>query len=159
MTLSGIAKQFRSGILDNNPVLIQLLGMCPTLATTTSVANAIGMGLAATAVLTCSNILISLLRKFIPKQVRIAVFIVIISGFVTAVELLMKAYFFELYGASGSLSAHCRQLHNTCPRRGLASKNPVLPSAIDGLASGIGFTSALVVIASVELLGNGPSRT
>ncbi|MGI6167584.1 MAG: Rnf-Nqr domain containing protein, partial [Eubacteriales bacterium] len=78
MTLAKIAKQFKSGIVDNNPVLIQLLGMCPTLATTTSVSNAIGMGLAATVVLTCSNILISLLRKFIPKQVRIAVFIVII---------------------------------------------------------------------------------
>ncbi|HHT53867.1 MAG TPA: electron transport complex subunit E [Clostridiales bacterium] len=157
MTLSGIAKQFRSGILDNNPVLIQLLGMCPTLATTTSVANAIGMGLAATAVLTCSNILISLLRKFIPKQVRIAVFIVIISGFVTAVELLMKAYFFELYGALGLfiplIVVNCIILARA---EAFASKNPVLPSAIDGLASGIGFTSALVVIASVrELLGNG----
>ncbi|NLW74041.1 MAG: electron transport complex subunit E [Clostridiales bacterium] len=157
MTLSGLAKQFRSGIVDNNPVLIQLLGMCPTLATTTSVSNAIGMGLAATVVLTCSNILISLLRKFIPKQVRIAVFIVIISGFVTAVELLMKAYFYELYGALGIflplIVVNCIILARA---EAFASKNPVLPSAIDGLSCGIGFTLALIVVASIrELLGNG----
>ena len=93
MKKTGFLSQLKSGILDNNPVLVQLLGMCPTLATTTSVNNAVGMGLAATAVLICSNIFISLLRKFIPKQVRIAAYIVIISGFVTAVELLMRAYF------------------------------------------------------------------
>ncbi|HOA85376.1 MAG TPA: electron transport complex subunit E [Bacillota bacterium] len=138
-------------------MLIQLLGMCPTLATTTSVSNAIGMGLAATVVLTCSNILISLLRKFIPKQVRIAVFIVIISGFVTAVELLMKAYFYELYGALGIflplIVVNCIILARA---EAFASKNPVLPSAIDGLSCGIGFTLALIVVASIrELLGNG----
>ncbi|MBD4338747.1 electron transport complex subunit RsxE, partial [Xanthomonas citri pv. citri] len=78
--------------MDQNPTFVQLLGMCPTLATTTSLSNAIGMGLAATAVLICSNIFISLLRKFIPKQIRIVSYIIIISGFVTAVELLMHAY-------------------------------------------------------------------
>ena len=119
--------------------------------------NAIGMGLAATVVLTCSNILISLLRKFIPKQVRIAVFIVIISGFVTAVELLMKAYFYELYGALGIflplIVVNCIILARA---EAFASKNPVLPSAIDGLSCGIGFTLALIVVASIrELLGNG----
>ena len=95
--MNKILKQFKEGILDNNPVLVQLLGMCPVLATTTSVSNGLGMGLAATAVLICSNLFISILRKFIPKQVRIAAYIVIISGFVTAVELLMRAYFYELY--------------------------------------------------------------
>ena len=94
-------KQIKEGLLDNNPTLVQLLGMCPTLATTTSISNAIGMGLAATAVLICSNLFISLLRKFIPKQVRIAAYIVIVSGFVTAVELLMRAYFYSLYQSLG----------------------------------------------------------
>ncbi|MBQ9079445.1 MAG: electron transport complex subunit E [Clostridia bacterium] len=157
MTFKSIAKQFKDGIIDNNPVLIQLLGMCPTLATTTSVSNAIGMGLAATAVLICSNVLISLLRKFIPKQVRIAAFIVIISGFVTAVELLIKAFFFELYGSLGLfiplIVVNCIILARA---EAFASKNPVLPSAIDGLSMGLGFTFALVLIATVrEILGNG----
>ena len=84
--------QLKNGIIDQNPTFVQVLGMCPTLATTTSVINALGMGLATTAVLMFSNLFISLLRKFIPKQVRIAAYIVIISGFVTAVEMLMKAH-------------------------------------------------------------------
>ena len=89
--LANALKILRDGVLDNNPVLVQLLGMCSTLATTTSVKNALGMGLATSAVLICSNIMISLLRRVIPKEVRIAAYVVIISGFVTAVELLMKA--------------------------------------------------------------------
>lgn len=157
MKFKGFIKQLRSGIIDNNPVLIQLLGMCPTLATTTSVKNAVGMGLAATAVLICSNILISLLRKFIPKQVRIAAYIVIISGFVTAVELLIKAYFYELYGALGLfiplIVVNCIILARA---EAFASKNPVLPSAVDGLSMGLGFTFALTIIATIrEILGNG----
>ena len=99
--LKSCLTQFKDGILDNNPVLVQLLGMCPTLAVTTAVTNAVGMGLAATAVLICSNLFISLLRKFIPRQVRIAAYIVIISGFVTSVELLMKAFLPELDRALG----------------------------------------------------------
>ena len=86
----------KDGILYKNPIFIQLLGLCSTLAVTTTVVNSVGMGLAVTAVLMCSNLMISLLRKFIPDQVRIACFIVIISGFVTAVDMLIKAYFFEL---------------------------------------------------------------
>lgn len=157
MSLKSIGKQFKNGIIDNNPTLIQLLGMCPTLATTTSVSNAVGMGLAATAVLICSNVLISLLRKFIPKQVRIAAFIVIISGFVTAVELLMKAYFYDLYGSLGLfiplIVVNCIILARA---EAFASKNPVLPSAVDGLSMGLGFTLALILIATVrEILGNG----
>jgi len=150
-------KQIKDSIIDQNPVLVQFLGMCPTLATTTSVSNAIGMGLAATAVLICSNVFISLLRKFIPKEIRIASYIVIISGFVTAVELLMKAYFTPLYDALGLyiplIVVNCIILARA---EAYASKNPVLPSAVDGLAMGLGFTAALVLIASVrEILGAG----
>ena len=152
-----ILAQLKNGILDQNPVLVQLLGMCPTLATTTTVENALGMGLAATAVLICSNIFISLLRKFIPKQVRIAAYIVIISGFVTAVELLMRAYFFSLYQSLGLfiplIVVNCIILARA---EAFASKNPVLPSAVDGLAMGLGFTFALFLLASVrEILGMG----
>ena len=154
---SGFLTQMKGGILDNNPVLVQLLGMCPTLAVTTSVSNAIGMGLAATAVLICSNIFISLLRKFIPKQVRIAAFIVIISGFVTAVELLMRAYFYSLYQALGLfiplIVVNCIILARA---EAFASKNKVLPSAIDGLAMGLGFTFALFIMATIrEIVGAG----
>lgn len=155
--MKGFLKQLKNGILDQNPVLVQLLGMCPTLATTTTVENALGMGLAATAVLICSNIFISLLRKFIPKQVRIAAYIVIISGFVTAVELLMRAYFFSLYQSLGLfiplIVVNCIILARA---EAFASKNPVLPSAVDGLAMGLGFTFALFLLASVrEILGMG----
>ena len=144
-------------MLDQNPTLVQLLGMCPTLATTTSVENAFGMGMAATAVLIFSNIFISLLRKFIPKQVRIAAYIVIISGFVTAVELLMQAYFYSLYQSLGLfiplIVVNCIILARA---EAFASKNPVLPSAVDGLAMGLGFTFALVILGTVrEILGNG----
>ena len=149
--------QLREGLLSNNPVLVQLLGMCPMLAVTTSVSNAIGMGLAATAVLICSNLLISLLRKFIPKQVRIAAYIVIISGFVTAIELLIKAYFYELYGSLGLfiplIVVNCIILARA---EAFASRNPVLPSMVDGLSMGLGFTFALVLLGAVrEVLGAG----
>ena len=155
--MNKILKQFKEGLLDNNPVLVQLLGMCPTLAVTTTVANAIGMGLAATVVLICSNLFISLLRKFIPKQVRIAAYIVIISGFVTAVELLMRAYFYELYQSLGLfiplIVVNCIILARA---EAFASKNKPLPSIIDGAAMGLGFTFALVLLAFVrELLGSG----
>lgn len=154
---TGFLAQLKGGIIDNNPVLVQLLGMCPTLAVTTSVSNAIGMGLAATAVLICSNVFISLLRKFIPSQVRIAAFIVIISGFVTAVELLIKAFFFDLYGSLGLfiplIVVNCIILARA---EAFASKNKVIPSAVDGLAMGLGFTVALIIIATIrEILGAG----
>ena len=123
-------RQLKEGILDNNPTLVQLLGMCPTLATTTSVKNAVGMGLAATAVLIFSNLFVSLLRKFIPKQVRIAAYIVIISGFVTMVELLMKAFLFSLYESLGIfiplIVVNCIILARA---EAFASKNKPLPSA------------------------------
>ena len=155
--MKGFLKQLREGLLDNNPVLVQLLGMCPTLAVPTSVENAIGMGLAATVVLVFSNLLISLLRKFIPNEIRIASFIVVISGFVTAVELLMRAYFFSLYQSLGLfiplIVVNCIILARA---EAFASKNKPLPSIIDGVGMGLGFTFALCLIASVrEILGNG----
>ncbi len=147
----------RDGIIDNNPVFVQLLGMCSTLATTTSVKNALGMGLATSAVLLCSNIMISLLRRLIPKEVRIAAYVVIISGFVTAVELLMKAYLQDLYNSLGIfiplIVVNCIILARA---EAFASKNRVVASAIDAIGMGAGYTMALLLIASVrELLGAG----
>lgn len=150
-------KILRDGVIDNNPVFVQLLGMCSTLATTTSVKNALGMGLATSAVLICSNIMISLLRRVIPKEVRIAAYVVIISGFVTAVELLMKAYVYDLYEALGLfiplIVVNCIILARA---EAFASKNGVLASALDGIATGAGYTLALFLTASVrEILGAG----
>jgi electron transport complex protein RnfE len=148
---------FKEGILTNNPVFVQLLGMCPTLATTTSVINALGMGAAVIVVLAFSNLFISLLRKIIPGEVRIASYIVIISGFVTAVELIIKAYFPAIDAALGLfiplIVVNCIILARA---EAFASKNGPLPSFIDGIATGIGFTLALLCIAAVrELLGTG----
>jgi len=157
MKKDGFFSQLKRGILDENPVFVQLLGMCPTLALTTLVSNAIGMGLAATAVLICSNLLISLLRHIIPKQVRIAAYIVIISGFVTAVELIMKAYLFDLYQSLGIflslIVVNCIILARA---EAYASKNKPLPSIVDGIATGLGFTFALIVMAVIrEVIGSG----
>lgn len=150
-------EQLKNGILTQNPAFVQLLGMCPTLATTTSVVNALGMGLATTVVLAFSNLFISLVRKIIPKEVRIASYIVIISGFVTAVELLVKAY---LPAIDASLGLFIPLIVVNCiilaRAEAFASKNPPLPALVDGLAMGIGFTCALSLIAAVrELLGTG----
>ncbi|MEE0969175.1 MAG: electron transport complex subunit E [Clostridia bacterium] len=152
-----ILTRLKNGIYDNNPILVQLLGLCPALAVTTSVQNALGMGIATTAVLVCSNVLISLLRRYIPNQVRIASFIVIISGFVTAVELLMKAFFYDLYNALGLfiplIVVNCIILARA---EAFASKNKVLPSALDGISMGLGFTIALLILGTVrEILGAG----
>ena len=150
-------EQLKNGILTQNPTFVQLLGMCPTLATTTSVVNALGMGLATTVVLTFSNLFISLVRKIIPKEVRIASYIVIISGFVTAVELLIKAY---LPAIDASLGLFIPLIVVNCiilaRAEAFASKNPPLPSLVDGASMGLGFTLALSLIAAVrELLGTG----
>ena len=155
--LKDLLVQLKSGVIDQNPTLVQVLGMCPTLATTTSLTNALGMGLATTAVLACSNLFISLLRKFIPKQVRIAAFIVIISGFVTAVEMLMKAYVTDLYQSLGVfislIVVNCIILARA---EAFASKNKPLPSFVDGISMGLGFTVALSLLGAVrELLGAG----
>ena len=150
-------RQMRDGIVTNNPVFVQFLGMCSVLAVTTSVSNAIGMGLSVTAVLICSNLFISLLRNAIPKQVRIAGYIIVISGFVTAVELIIKAYLPALDKSLGLfiplIVVNCIILARA---EAFASKNKPLASAVDGLASGLGYTCAVVVVAFVrELLGTG----
>ena len=152
-----IKKHFLSALFDNNPILVQLLGTCPTLATSTTFANGIGMGLSATAVLVLSNLLISLLRKFIPKQVRIAAYIVIISGFVTAVELLIKAFLPALNNSLGLfiplIVVNCIILARA---EAFASKNGPVLSMLDGLFMGIGFTFAMGILGFIrELLGAG----
>lgn len=152
-----IPQIFKEGIITNNPTFVQLLGMCPTLATTTSVINALGMGVAVIAVLAFSNLFISLLRKIIPKEVRIASFIVIISGFVTTVELIIKAYFPAIDASLGLfiplIVVNCIILARA---EAFASKNGPVQSFFDGIATGIGFTLALTCIALVrELLGTG----
>lgn len=152
-----IKAQFLDGILYKNPVFVQLLGLCSMLAITTSISNAIGMGAAATVVLICSNLLISLLRRFIPKQVRIAAYVVIISGFVTAVELLIKAYLPALDRSLGVfiplIVVNCMILARA---ESFASKNGPIVSVIDGLAQGVGYTIALLLISAArEILGAG----
>ena len=151
------SERLKSAVLLDNPVFMQTIGLCPALATTTSLSNAIGMGAAATAVLIASNIVISLLRKFIPDKVRIAAFITIIAGFVTIVDLLLQAFLPEL---SESLGVFIPLIVVNCIILGraeaFASKNGVLASAVDGLCQGIGYTVALVVMSVLrELLGSG----
>ena len=150
-------KQFKEGLLYKNPVLVQLLGMCSTLAITTSLFNGIGMGLAVTAILICSNVLISALRNFIPSQIRIAAYITIIAGFVTIVDLALQAFIPAL---SASLGVFIPLIVVNCIVLGraeaFASKNTVAASAVDGLCQGIGYTVALVVMSVLrELLGSG----
>ena len=150
-------KQFNEGLLTKNPVTVQLLGMCSTLAITTSLFNGIGMGLAVTIITICSNVLISALRKVIPSQVRIAAYITIIAGFVTVVDLLLKAFIPAL---SESLGVFIPLIVVNCMVLGraeaFASKNGVLASAVDGLCQGIGYTVALVITCVIrELLGSG----
>ena len=144
-----------NGILKENPVLVLILGTCPTLATTTSVFSAFGMGVATLMVLICSNVLISLLRKIIPDNVRIPCYIVIIAGFVTVVQMLIHAFFPALYDMLGVYLAlivvNCIILGRA---EMFASKNSVGKSALDGMGMGIGFTVALCAIAIIrEVLG------
>lgn len=146
-----------NGILKENPVLVLMLGMCPTLAVTTSATNGFGMGVSTLAVLVVSNLVISLLRKVIPDEVRLPAFIVIVASFVTVVELLTEAYFPALYSALGIyiplIVVNCIILGRA---EAYASKNPPLPSTMDGIGMGLGFTAALTVIGLVrELLGAG----
>ncbi len=144
-----------NGILKENPVLVLILGTCPTLATTTNVFGALGMGIATLMVLTCSNILISLLRKIIPDNVRIPCYIVIIAGFVTVVQMVIHAFLPELYDMLGVYLAlivvNCIILGRA---EMFASKNTVGKSALDGIGMGVGFTAALCAIATVrEVIG------
>jgi len=149
--------QLRSGIVKNNPVFVLGLGLCPTLAVTTKAKNGLAMGLAASAVLIASNVIISLVRRFIPAQVRIPCFIVIIASFVTMVELVIKATSPTLNNQLGIfiplIVVNCIILGRA---EGFASRNGVIPSIADGVGIGIGFTLALLLLGSTrEILGNG----
>lgn len=151
------AKIVRDGLWNNNQALVALLGLCPLLATTTSATNGLGMGIATTAVLIMSNITVSLIRRLVRPEVRIPVFVVVIASFVTIVELLMKAYFFELHKVLGIFIAlivvNCTILGRA---EAFASKNPLAASALDGLSIGVGSTAALVILGGLrELVGQG----
>ncbi|PKM66314.1 MAG: electron transport complex subunit RsxE [Firmicutes bacterium HGW-Firmicutes-2] len=150
-------KRFKAGILDENPVFIQVLGMCPTLAVTTSAENGIGMGLATTTVLIMANLVISLLRNIIPSKVRIPAFIVVIASFVTIVDFMLQGFVPALYASLGLfiplIVVNCVILGRA---EGFASKNKPFISVVDGLGMGLGFTLALGSIGAVrEILGAG----
>ena len=152
-----LGREFTKGLLDENPVLRLVLGTCPTLAVSTSVVNAVGMGISAMIVLVCSNIVISLLRKIIPSKVRIPAYIVIIASFVTIVQMIVKAFVPDLDAALGVflplIVVNCIILGRA---EAFAGKNSVIASAVDGLGMGVGFTIALCCMASVrEILGAG----
>jgi electron transport complex protein RnfE len=155
--MSTLAREFTKGLWDEMPPFRVVLGLCPTLAVTTTLENGLGMGLAATFVLVCSNGLISALRKVIPDEVRVACYVVIIASFVVCVEMLMKAYFFTL---SESLGLFIPLIVVNCIILGraeaFAKKNPVPASLADGLGMGLGFTLALAVLGTIrEVLGAG----
>ena len=150
-------KQWQEGLFSKNPVLVQLLGMCSTLAITTSLFNGLGMGLSVTLILICSNVLISALRKVIPNQIRIAAYIVFIAGFVTIVDLLLQAFLPDLAESLGVfiplIVVNCIILGRA---EAFASKNTVAASVVDGICQGIGYTFALVIMCVIrELLGSG----
>ena len=155
--MNRFTKIAKNGLFAENPTFVQLIGMCPTLATTTSVKNALGMGIASTFVLIGSNMAISLLRKFIPSKVRIASYIEVIAAFVTVIEMLLKAF---LPSISNSLGMFIPLIVVNCiilaRAESFASKNGVLESMADGLFMGLGFTMALSLLGAVrEILGNG----
>ena len=148
---------FKDGLWENNGVLCQMLGLCPTMAMTTSATNGLGMGLATLVVMATSNLLIAALRGYITQQVRIPVFILIIAAMVTVVDLGMNAYMHELYKVLGLfiplIVSNCLPLGRA---EVFAAKEPVLPSFCDGLAMGLGFTAALTVIGAMrEIVGSG----
>ena len=144
-------------LVSDNPVLVQLLGMCSTLAITTSISNGLGMGISVTAILICANVAISLLRKIIPEQIRIAAYIVVIAGFVTLVDLLLQAFLPEIAESLGVfiplIVVNCIILARA---ESFASKNTPRAAALDGLCQGIGYTLVLLVMSGIrEVLGNG----
>jgi len=150
-------KGLTNGLVKENPVLVLMLGTCPALAISTQTSNALGMGLAATAVLVCSNVAISLLRNVIPDKVRIPCFIVLIAGFVTVVQMVLEAYSYSLFQALGIylplIVVNCIILGRA---EVFASKNKVLDSALDGIGMGIGFTLTILAMATIrEAFGNG----
>ena len=150
-------KQLKEGLITNNPVTVQLLGMCSTMAITTSISNGVGMGASVLIILTLANIFIALLRKVIPDEVRIACFIVVIAGFVTMVELSLQAFFPAIAKSLGVfiplIVVNCIILGRA---EAFASKNTVAASAVDGICQGLGYTAVLLVLCFVrELLGAG----
>jgi len=150
-------KEFTKGFIRENPTYVQVLGMCPTLAVTTTAMNGLGMGLATTAVLSMSNVVISILRKAVPEKIRIPIFIVVIATFVTIVDLLMHGFTYDLWKTLGLfiplIVVNCIIMGRA---ESFASKNDVWRSFLDGLGMGLGFTGSLVLLGSVrELLGNG----
>ncbi len=150
-------KNFTNGLIKDNPVFVQMLGMCPTLAVTTSAVNGLGMGMATTAVLTAANVVISLMRKFIPDKIRIPAFIVVIASFVTIVGMMMEGYVPALFSALGLfiplIVVNCVILARA---EAFAFKNGVVDSLLDGLGMGLGFTLALTILGAVrELFGAG----
>lgn len=152
-----LGKQFKEGLITNNPVLVQVLGMCSTMAITTSFFNGLGMGVAVTVILTLSNVIIAAIRKIVPDKIRIAMFIVVIAGFVTCVDLLIQAFVPAL---SESLGVFIPLIVVNCiilgRAEGFASKNGVGASAVDGICQGIGYTLVLIVMCVVrEFLGSG----
>ena len=152
-----LGQEFKKGFWRENAVFRLLLGLCPALAVTTSAENGLGMGLATTFVLVCSNIVVSSLRKVIPAKVRIPSFIVVIASFVTVVQLVMEAYFYDLYKALGIfiplIVVNCLILGRA---EAFASKNKLVPAVVDGVGMGLGFTLALFVLGAVrELFGSG----
>ena len=152
-----IKQQFKEGLITNNPVLVQLIGMCATMAITTSLFNGIGMGLSVLIILTCCNVVISLIRKVIPNDIRLAIFVLVIASFVTIVDLVLQAYVPAL---SASLGVFIPLIVVNCIILGraeaFASKNNVADSALDGIGIGFGFTLSLTLLGAVrEALGNG----
>ena len=150
-------KILKNGILDDNPTFVQVIGMCPTLAVTTSAINGIGMGLSTLVVLMCSNMAISLIRKFVPDQVRIPAYIVVIASFVTIVQMLLQAFLPDLNASLGLfiplIVVNCIILARA---EAFASKNGIIASMFDGIGMGLGFTISLGIIGVVrELLGSG----
>ena len=155
--MNNCGERLKNGIITENPIFVLMLGMCPTLAVTTSAINGIGMGLSTTVVLVMSNMLISMLRKVIPDSVRMPAFIVVVASFVTIVQFLMEGFTPSLYDSLGIyiplIVVNCIILGRA---ESYASKNPVLPSIFDGLGMGLGFTVGLVAIGLVrEILGSG----
>lgn len=155
--MNKVFERVKNGVITENPIFVQVLAMCPTLAVTTSTENALGMGIATTIVLIFSNMLISALRKFIPDKIRIPAYIVVVASFVTIIEMFIQGYVPALYKSLGIfiplIVVNCVILGRA---EAYASKNPVIPSIFDGLGMGLGFTLALTMVGVIrELIGSG----
>ena len=155
-----IKQQFKEGLITNNPVLVQLIGMCATMAITTSLFNGIGMGLSVLVILTCCNVVISLIRKVIPNDIRLAIFVLVIASFVTIVDLLLQAYVPAL---SASLGVFIPLIVVNCIIIGRAEafcqKNPVGPSFFDGIFQGLGYTLVLIAVSCSARARSAPASS